>query len=936
MNYICPELQVKTTKMNKNYALLLLLLMSFSAFSQQFTITGKVYDKSTQKPLEASTVFLKSVKDSTLVNYTISDAKGIFNLKGKSQEQELDLFITHVGNAPYKKRITTPKGALDLGLIQMETQAEELEGVTVLSEAIPITVKKDTLEFNADAFKLRPDATVEELLKNLPGVEVDSKGKITVNGTPVNEILVNGKPFFDDPKIATKNLTKEIVKKIQVSDTKTKEQKFTKEEGDPNNKSINIVLKEDKNKGYFGRATVGYGSKDRYEINGFGNYFKDKTRVSVLGSSNNINTLGFEFDEIFGMMGSVETFSVSGSSISANGMNFGGSDGFNKSHVAGISYVDEYGKDLEVDGNYFYTRNDGETYSRNDRETTLPDRHYFSRNEQWGNSWGDTHNFRGELEYKIDSLTQISVRPRISVSRSNSDNKSEEASYDSNRNPVNQSLSKSNSHNHNVNFENRVSFNRRFKGTRGSWGISVGNNNSRSEREQELYNTREIFGIHPFTQIRDQHQNTDNQNDSYNLSAKVRYPIFKDFLLRAGYDFSKSDTKNNVNTYDADAYGNYINFNTALSSDFLTENTRHKPQLGVEWRSGKIRISGEVGMVYNRLENHDYLRNLELDKTFQNPDFRFRVNYEVKKGASINFNYDTSTRVPSVNQLQPIENVNNPLHTFVGNPDLKPTFSHQYQLYYSNYNWETRSGWFANFSADFQKDKITSVTLTNDDLTRKTTYTNIDGDFSIYGGINFNKSYKVEKNKVGYRLGSWGNINKNNLFSNGTRYAITNYSLTPSVSLEYNYDEKVDLNLNYSPSFTKATYDLDVFKNQDYSRQSASFKITTYVPKNVIFGSDIEFSYLPYMGEGFRKSYLYWNMSLGYKFLGEKATLQLKAFDLLNQTVDAWRTITQDYVQDSQKLMLKQYFMLSFSYKFSEVGGKGDQSRRRSSIRVLR
>lgn len=182
--------------MKKIYFLSLFLVGNFYAFAQQFTITGKVYDKANNNPLEAATVFVKSVKDSSLVNYTISDNKGVFNLKGRTQDKQLDLFITHVGHSPYKKRINTPEKTLDLGTIIMEMQAQELEGVTVSSDAVPVTIKKDTLEFNADAFKLRPDATVEELLKNLPGVEVDSQGNITVNGVPVNEILVNGKPFF--------------------------------------------------------------------------------------------------------------------------------------------------------------------------------------------------------------------------------------------------------------------------------------------------------------------------------------------------------------------------------------------------------------------------------------------------------------------------------------------------------------------------------------------------------------------------------------------------------------------------------------------------------------------------------------------------------------------------------------------------------------------
>ncbi|GIZ14510.1 hypothetical protein RCZ15_16850 [Capnocytophaga catalasegens] len=833
------------------------------------------------------------------------------------------------------KKIQHSKTILNLGKIVLETQALELEGVTVSSEAIPITIKKDTLEFNADAFKLRPDATIEELLKNLPGVEVDTQGNITINGISVNEILINGKPFFDNPKIATKNLTKDIVKKIQVSDTKTKEQKFTKEEGDPNNKSINIILKEDKNKGFFGRTSAGYGTKDRYEFNGFGNYFQDKTRVSVLGSSNNINTLGFEFDEIFGMMSNVQNFSVSRRSVSIDGMNFGGNDGFNKSHIGGINYVDEYSKNMEIDANYFYSQNDNENYSRNDRETTLPNRHYFSRNEQWNDSWSNKHSARADLEYKIDSLTQISVHPQLSINRGNNHNRSEETSYDNLKSIVNQSISKSYSQNYGMLFNNWVSFNRRFKGTKGSWGVTLGNSNSRSEKEQTLYNTREIFGNNTSLQVRNQQQDTDSKSDNYYFRTNLRYPLYKDLLLKTSYKFSKTDIKSNINTYDSDINGNYLNFNNLLSSDFLTENTQHQPEIGLEWRRGKIRFNGEVGVIYTRLENQDFLRNLALDKTFRNPNFRFRMGYEIKKGITLNFNYNTHTRVPSVNQLQPIDNVNNPLHTFTGNPDLKPTFSNTFRIDFNNYNWETRSGIFTSLRADFQKDKITSVTLTNNDLTRKTTYTNIDDDFSIDGGAYFNKSYKVEKNKIGYRLGTWGNINKNNLFSNGTRYAITHYNIAPSVGLEYNYDEKIDLNLVYHPTFSKAKYNLDVFENQSYTQQQTSFRITIYVPKNVIFGNDIEFSYLPYISDGFRKTYFYWNMSLGYKFLDEKATLQLKAFDLLNQTVDTWRTITQDYVQDSQKLILKQYYMISFSYKINKVGDKRNHNRK-GSIRVVR
>ncbi|WP_172914877.1 outer membrane beta-barrel protein [Capnocytophaga canis] len=900
-------------------------LLSIGMSAQQFTIVGEIYDKETQKPVEAATVFVRTVKDSILVNYTISDAKGKFTLKGKSSDDFLNLIISHVGNATFKKRIETPKPRLDLGKIELEAKAFELESVTVTSEAIPITVKKDTLEFNADAFKLRPDATVEELLKNLPGVEVDASGNITVNGVAVNELLVNGKPFFNDVKTATRNLTKDIVKKIQVSDTKTKEQKFTRQESTSDNKSINIVLKEDKNKGVFGRVTAGYGTKDRYEFSGIGNYFKDKTRVSVLASSNNINSAGFEFDEIYGMMSrgfrGTRTISMSGSSFSINGVSFGGSsEGLNVSHSAGMNYADTYAKNMEVDANYLFTHSDNENHTKSLRETTLPNRHYFSDREHWGNSWNDNHSVRASLEYKLDSLTQIEVSPNLGINNAHSSSRSMEQSLNSNRTLVNSSESTNQAQTNNVNFNNYVSLRRRFKG-RGFWGIGFENSNSRSERFQQIDNRTEVFGANPSVQVRDQQQEANNTSDQYRLRTSFRYPIAKTFFVRGEYVFSKTNIKNDVDTYDANLSGNYVNFNTALSSDFITQNTQQRPSVGLEWNKDKVRWSGGVSLVSNRIENQDFLRDLDLDRTFTNFSVETSLRYEFQRGKNMSVRYDSSTQVPSVNQLQPIDNVNNPLHTFTGNPDLRPTFEHSIRADFSNFNWETRTGYFLWFNAYLSEDKITSITLTNDDLTRRTTYTNIDGDYSLMFGIDYNKSNKWDKNKLKYGLGTFSSIRENNQFSNGTRYALTNYSLSLRSSLGYDYDEKINIELTYNPVFNMARYNSDIFENQNYTQHRTGLRITSYVPKNMVIGSDFSYSYLPYMSEGFRKGYFYWNASVGYKFLEDKAIIQLKAFDILNQTVDSSRIITQDYVQDSQRLMLKQYFMLTFTYKLNKVGG---------------
>ncbi|HBT11491.1 MAG TPA: hypothetical protein DEB18_19515 [Leeuwenhoekiella sp.] len=231
--------------MINRYLIALVLGMFFlSTSAQDFQITGKLIDQEQKTPLEAATVVLETLQDSTVISYTISDRNGLFELSGKSNIQKANLFVTFVGYQSYEQQIDfTNERSINLGDIPLEFQVESLGDVVVKGRAAPVVIKQDTLEFNAASFKTKPDATVEDLLKELPGAEVDADGQIRINGKPVNNILVNGKPFFgDDPTIATRNLTKELINKIQVVDTKTESEEFAGEQGDSENKTINITI----------------------------------------------------------------------------------------------------------------------------------------------------------------------------------------------------------------------------------------------------------------------------------------------------------------------------------------------------------------------------------------------------------------------------------------------------------------------------------------------------------------------------------------------------------------------------------------------------------------------------------------------------------------------------------------------------------------------
>ncbi|MEI7509525.1 MAG: carboxypeptidase-like regulatory domain-containing protein [Flavobacterium sp.] len=240
----------------------ILLLICSASFSQStLSLKGKIIDENTKMPIETATIYVTSVKDSTVLEYTITDKIGKFDLKIKKINTPVFLKISYTGYQDYKIELKKIDNSQDFSIISLKPTIKNLDEIVIKSEAPPIRIKKDTLEFNASSFKVRPDANVETLLKQLPGVEIDSEGKITVNGKEVNQILVNGKPFFDkDGKVALQNLPSDLIKKVQVTDTKTKKEEKTGAASSSNNASINLTIDENKNKGFFGKVMAGSGS----------------------------------------------------------------------------------------------------------------------------------------------------------------------------------------------------------------------------------------------------------------------------------------------------------------------------------------------------------------------------------------------------------------------------------------------------------------------------------------------------------------------------------------------------------------------------------------------------------------------------------------------------------------------------------------------------
>lgn len=281
--------------MKKLIQLLLILglgMLHVQAQAQQGKIKGQLTDSTTKEAMPAATVVLLHAKDSSVASTTMTDNKGNFELTGVA-DGAYRLYVSFLGYKPINKslQINQDQPQLTLGNIAMVQKGVNLNAVEILDEKPPIVVKKDTLEFNADAFKTRENAVVEDLLKKLPGVTVDKDGAITAQGETVTRVLVDGKPFFgSDPKLATKNLPANIIDKVQVIDRKSDQAQFTQIDDGQTEKTINITIKKDKKKGMFGRATAGYGTDDRFGVSLSLNRFRENQQVSRLVAATTLTT----------------------------------------------------------------------------------------------------------------------------------------------------------------------------------------------------------------------------------------------------------------------------------------------------------------------------------------------------------------------------------------------------------------------------------------------------------------------------------------------------------------------------------------------------------------------------------------------------------------------------------------------------------------------
>lgn len=913
-------------------------LLSLTAFGQSSNglIKGRVAG-SDHKPMEKASVSLLEASDSSLVQAGFTTEDGAFELRDLKEGKYLFL-VTYLGYQQIQKTITitAEKNNVNLGTLTMEGKSVDLKGVTVTDIAPPVALKGDTMEFNANSFQTRPNAVAEDLLKKIPGIQVDKDGTITAEGETVSQILVDGKPFFGtDPKLATKNLPVNAIDKVQVFDKASDQSAFTGIDDGNTTKTINITIKKDKNKGLFGRASLGGGSDSRFESQLSLFRFNGDQQISLLGSGNNTNNLGFTFNDIR-MAGGGGGRGGGGGGRGGRGggggggglmslVNTPGGTGVTTAWMGGVNYRDQWGKKLSVTGNYFYNNTANDVIQQTDRQYILPDTTYYNKQDSRAVNNSANQRFNLRMEYQIDSMNSIWFTPTMSYTTNSYNTSSTYSAMDSQQKPVNDGSNLYTTTNTAPNLSGNLLYRRKFNkpGRTFSLNLSGGYNTNDSHGVNNSV-TNYYDGAFMTSDTVDQKFSQDNTGKSWGARVTYTEPIFSNYTLELHVAHDNNLNLSDKYTFNQNPVnGKFDMLDSTYTNSF--RNTYNSNQVGFNIQGKKLRYNYTIGM--NVQQNDQSSLSITGDSTVGQKTVNFfpegYFNYTFSRNQRLRIYYRGSTNQPSISQLQPVPDNSDPLNTKLGNPDLKTSFTNSLRLNYRSFNMNTYHMLFANLSFSQVSNDIVNSTTYNSSGQQTMQYVNANGSYNARGFVTAGLPIKDSKNMINSNTSV--NMSKDVSFINGDKNYTKTLNITQGLSLNYALKELLDFRLSGSVNYNKANYSLQSSQNTNYFNYDASLDFNINLPAHIMIQTDFDYTANTGRASGYNQNIAMWNASLSkYIFNKQQGMLRLQAFDLLNQHVSVTRSVEANYIQDARTNVIPQYFMLSFTYFLNQFSDKGN------------
>lgn len=923
--------------MKKTAFFLTAILFSAVSFSQSGSITGRLTDSSTRKTLPLATVTVFKARDTSIVTYRLTNQEGIFKVTGLPLEVPLRMMVTFSGYSPYRVTFTlTPaNNNLHFDSVTLNPTSKMLDEVMVMSERPPVTIKNDTIEFNASAFKTLPNALVEDLLKKLPGVQVDKEGNIMANGKPVNRILVDGKTFFgDDPKMATRNLPANVIDKVQVTDDK--EEMLRRGDDNANNvgKVINITLKKGVKKGWFGKLYAGGGSDHRFEAGGIANIYRDTLQISVLGYANNLNRPGFSYTDLMQTAGLDRTRSNlssnstsiwnsgSGSGISINGVNFGGAQNY-----GGIATSKGLGVNLNHAPNlkrsffaqYFY----GNVYI--DRLTQTDVRQYNldtiinHKTTLTGDVITKAHNIGIGGRLKPDSVTNILFNVNYTIGLQDEDRISNISSINnklgqlSNGNIYQNNKANTYYYRHSFSY---TGLSRTKKGRRLTFSHGLDVNNRFNDFSTDALT--HFINPSPYDSLLQQlRMERIPRTDAF---ANLTYsePLSKIFTLRFSTRYEYSKLNNGVNTFNPNGISKeYDVLNYRLSSNFSRESHRLNSALGFEFKWKSLTLTPTLRTLWQKADN----RLATLTSPIIQEQFSVLPGFSLVY-KQLNFNYDKGIILPNYIYLIPVTDNTNPYYIVKGNAGLLSAERHNFSLNYFYNNTKKSLNVGINGGGSYtNNDVVQSITVDNRGI--QTTYpVNANGSSSYGFNYNINKQYKRNpKFNFSWNFGAYYGYNRNRLIFNNESSFQNTYNLNQWAGLNLNFNDKFEWNPSYSIGYNFTKYTTASFKKLEVLGHYLESEFIIRYPKHVIWETNYQYTFNNNIPAGLPKDAVRWNAAVNFTMLkGEVGVLKLAVFDILNRSNNISSWATRNMITTTTNNVLGQYFMATFTYNIRPTG----------------
>ena len=930
--------------MRKIYLFLLAACFTTTLSAQKNgSVKGIAFDTISKQPVAAATVTVLERKDSSLVTFTMTGNDGRFELKGLANG-DYRVMISHVSYYNSNKNFTISEVAknAELGNLVMNDKAKVLEEVVLAAEAPPVTLVGDTIQYNAGSFKTPPNASVEQLLKKLPGLKVDKDGTIKAQGEKVTKVLVDGKEFFgNDPKVATKNLPADAVDKVQVYDKQSDQAQLTGFEDGNYEKTINLKLKKDKKKGVFGKISVGAGNKERYEGKFNVNSFKGARQLSAIGMGNNTNAEGFSFMDILNFSGELAkmqrsgggniNINVSGEDAAAMGLNAGGrNSGINTAWGSGLNYNNIIGTKLDFQSNYFYNRYNPKQESHIQRQYLLPSTYYYNQNS-FSDNLNNNHRFNLNSLYQIDSLNSIRINPSFSYQQTDNRSQTDYQTLSASKALTNEGFSNTTSANKGYNFRNDIMWRKKFARKGRTFSLSLQTSLNNSDGDGSLSSITSFYNPNGSLLKKDtlnQQSTTESNLKSYTAKAVYTEPLWKKSLLEFSVSRSNSKSVSAKKTHDYNkSSGKYDQLNTFLSNDF--ENTYGFTNAGIRMRTQKKKYSYSLGANWQQAKLAGKIttgaKDSLISKTFRNilPNARFQYNFSKFKTFSLSYN--TSTNQPSMSQLQPVPDNSNPLNIRDGNPDLKQEFNHAIQANLNLMSPYKNKNLFVFLTVQTTENKIVNFDSINLQTgVRKTKPVNVNGVYNLNNSISYSMPVRFLKgsfeisNNSGY---SQGKQLINSLTGQVVENTIKTLTFGPEVRLDMNPTEKLNVTVGAGINHNRTKYSQQAAQNTTYLSQEYTASVDWEMPKGFFFSTDFTYIINSQRAAGFNTKVPLWNASISKQMLKfNRGELKFSARDLLDKNIGISRNTSNSYIEDSRVLTLRQFFLLSFTYSLSKTG----------------